>query len=69
MDAPRGQLPPTASNGDVSSRIIGNDEAGEDCRQKLARVRMKTEVFDDVVAQLNAGKDPSKPAKTKRDKK
>lgn len=60
LDAPRGQLPATSSNGQVAERIIGIDEAGEDCRQKLARVKMKTEVFEEVVAQINAGKDPTK---------
>lgn len=64
-DAPKGQLPKTATNGDVSNRIIDTDEAGEDCRQNLARVRMKVDVFNDVVAQLNAGKDPTKPKKDK----
>lgn len=57
MDAPRGQLPVTASNGQVSERIIAIDEAGEDCRQRLARVRMKVEVFNEVVTEINAKKD------------
>lgn len=44
----------------VGDRIIDIDEAGEDCRQKLARAKMKVEVFDEVVAQVNAGKKPKK---------
>lgn len=60
MDAPRGQLPATATNGDVAARIIDMDEAGEDCRQKLARTKMKIEVFNEVVAELNASKNPAK---------
>jgi hypothetical protein len=32
------------------------DEAGEDCRQKLARVKMKVEIYDEIVAEANAGK-------------
>jgi hypothetical protein len=63
MDAPRGQLPADASNGAVSKRIIGIDESGEDCRQRLARVKMKVEVFEEVVAEMNP-----KP-KTQKDKK
>ncbi len=57
--APRGQLPATATNGDVSNRFIDTDEAGENCRQALARVQMKVEVFKDVIAQMNAGKTPT----------
>lgn len=56
-DAPRGQLPATATNGDVATRIVGIDEAGEDCRQKLGRVKMKVEVFNEVVADLNKNPD------------
>lgn len=52
-DAPRGQLPATATNGMVAERIIGIDEAGEDCRQKLARAKMKVDVFNEVVAEMN----------------
>lgn len=59
-DAPRGQLPDTATNEVVADRIIGIDEAGEDCRQKLARAKMKVEVFNEVVAEVNAGKKPKK---------
>lgn len=54
--APKGQLPPTATNGQVSDRIIDNDEAGEDCRQKLDRAKMKVQVFNEVVDQVNAHK-------------
>lgn len=57
-EAPRGQLPADATNGQVAERIIGIDEAGEDCRQKLARAKMKVEVFNEVVAEVNAGKKP-----------
>jgi hypothetical protein len=60
MDAPRGQLPSTATNGDVADRIITLDESGEDCRQRLARVRLKIETFNEVVAEVNAGKKPKK---------
>jgi uncharacterized metal-binding protein len=58
--APRGQLPATATNEQVSERIIGIDEAGEDCRHKLERAKMKVEVFNEVVAEVNAGKKPKK---------
>lgn len=54
--APRGQLPQTASNGVVSERITAIDEAGEDCRQKLDRAKMKIEVFNEVVAEVNKKK-------------
>lgn len=47
----------------MSNRIIDTDQAGEECRQNLARVRMKVEVFNDVTAQMNAGKNPTKPKK------
>ncbi len=58
MEAPRGQLPATASNGVVAERITAN---GEDCRQKLKRAAMKVEVFNEVVAEVNKAK------KTKKD--
>lgn len=51
--APRGQLPATASNGAVTDRVVAIDEAGEDCRQKLDRAKMKVETFNEVVAELN----------------
>ena len=54
MDAPRGQLPITASNGQVNERVTGIDEAGEHCRQQLKRVKTKTEIFEEVVAEINA---------------
>ncbi len=60
LDAPRGQLPTTTTNGEVSTRIIASDEAGEDCRQKLAKAKMKVEVFDEVVKEMNAGTAPKK---------
>lgn len=53
MDAPRGQLPANATNGQVNERVTGIDEAGEDCRQKLKRVKAKTEIFEEVVAEIN----------------
>lgn len=59
-DAPRGQLPATATNEQVAERIAGIDEAGEDCRQRLARAKMKVEVFEEVVAEINKGKKPKK---------
>ena len=65
MDAPRGQLPSTATNGQVADRVVGIDEAGEDCRQKLARAKMKVEVFDEVVADVNKAK--GKKVKPKKD--
>lgn len=55
-DAPRGQLPATADAETVSQRVRGIDEAGEECRQKLARARMKIEVTEEIVAEINAGK-------------
>lgn len=55
-DAPRGQLPYTTPAGAVSTRIAAIDEAGEDCRQRLARVRMKVEVADEIVAEMNKKK-------------
>lgn len=61
MDAPRGQLPSDASLASAIERVIGIDEAGEDCRQRLARARMKVEIFNEVVAAVNAGKEPKKP--------
>jgi hypothetical protein len=60
MDAPAGQLPTTATNGTVSDRIAGIDESGEDCRQRLGRVKTKIEIFNEVVATINAGKEPKK---------
>lgn len=44
----------TATAEQVSQRIRGIDEAGEDCRQRLDRVRMKIEVTEEVVAEMNA---------------
>jgi uncharacterized metal-binding protein len=52
----RGQLPPGTTNGQAADRIVDIDEAGEDCRQKLARVKMKVEIYDEIVAEANAGK-------------
>lgn len=54
MDPPKGQLPADASNAQIADRIVGIDEAGEDCRQRLNRVRMKIETFNEVVAEINA---------------
>lgn len=65
-DAPRGQLPLTATNEQVSGRIIDNDDAGEDCRQKLAHAKMKVETFNEVVADINAGKNAAKSKKEKK---
>lgn len=59
-DAPRGQLPYTAPAGIVSKRITANDEAGEDCRQKLTRARLKIEVTNEIVEAINAGKKPKR---------
>lgn len=44
-DAPSGQLPYTASAAEVAARIVGIDEAGEDCRQKLSTIRQKIDNF------------------------
>lgn len=55
-DAPRGQLPYTTPADAVSTRIKGIDEAGEDCRQRLARVKMKIEVVAEIVAEMNRNK-------------
>ena len=52
-DAPRGQLPYTAPASVVAERFRATDEAGEDCRQKLNRARMKIEVTEEIVNQLN----------------
>ncbi len=52
--ATRGQLPQTATNEQVSNRITDIDHAGEDCRQKLDKVKTKIEVFDEIVAQHKA---------------
>lgn len=60
MDAPAGQLPATATNGQVADRVTGIDEAGEDCRQRLGRVKTKIEIFNEVVAEINKGKEPKK---------
>ena len=62
LDRPRGQLPQGATNGQVSERIVDIDEAGEDCRQKLNRTRMKIEVFKEVVDEMNEAN-----KKTKKD--
>jgi hypothetical protein len=51
---PKGQLPSTATNEQVSNRIVDIDEAGEDCRQKLDRTKMKIEVFNEIVEQQKA---------------
>ena len=53
LNRPRGQLPATATVEQVNDRIVDIDEAGEDCRQKLARARMKVEVFNEVVTEMN----------------
>ncbi len=51
--APRGQLPTDSNAQVVSDRIIDSDEAGEDCRQTVTRLRMKIEVFNEVVSEFN----------------
>ncbi len=53
-DAPVGQLSYDASAEVVAERYRRTDEAGEDCRQKLIRVRLKQEVTEEVVAEINA---------------
>jgi hypothetical protein len=53
LDRPHGQLAPDATNGVVSQRIIDIDEAGEDCRQKLNVARLKIDIFNEVVAEMN----------------
>ncbi len=57
-DAPSGQLPEGATNEDVANRFIDTEAAGEDCRQKLGRVRMKVEVTQEVLAEINARNNP-----------
>lgn len=57
LDRPHGQLPLDATNGVVSQRIVDVDEAGEDCRQKLNVVRLKIDIFNEVVAEMNAAKE------------
>lgn len=54
LDRPHGQLGADASNGTVSQRIVDVDEAGEDCRQKLNVARLKIDIFNQVVAEMNA---------------
>jgi hypothetical protein len=51
---PQGQLPKTATNEQVSNRITDIDHAGEDCRQKLDKAKMKIEVFNEIVAEHQA---------------
>lgn len=53
-DAPKGQLPYTAPAEIVGERFRASDEAGEDCRQKLNRARMKIEVTGEIIDQLNS---------------
>jgi len=60
MDAPAGQLPSDTALVTAIERVVGIDEAGEDCRQRLDRVKTKIEIFNEVVAAINAGKDPKK---------
>lgn len=59
---PQGQLPKTATNEQAATRITDIDHAGEDCRQKLDRAKMKIEVFDEIVAQHKAN-EPKKKGK------
>lgn len=54
LDRPHGQLAIDSTNGVVSQRIVDVDEAGEDCRQKLNVVRMKIDIFNQVVEEMNA---------------
>lgn len=61
MDPPKGQLPSDATNEQVADRIVGIDEAGEDCRQRLNRARMKIETFNEVVAEINAANERARP--------
>lgn len=44
----------------VAERIIGIDEAGEDCRQRLDRIRMRVEIFNEIVAEMNERNNPKK---------
>ena len=60
MDAPAGQLAAGSSLALALDRVTGIDEAGEDCRQRLGRVKTKIEIFNEVVATINAGKQPKK---------
>jgi hypothetical protein len=57
---PKGQLPPGTTNEQAANRITDIDHAGEDCRQKLDRVKMKVEVFDEIVAEHKANSKPKK---------
>ncbi|USM11573.1 hypothetical protein vBCbaSRXM_128 [Citromicrobium phage vB_CbaS-RXM] len=61
MGVPRGQLPSDASAEQVSLRIEGIDEAGEDCRQKLERAKLKIEVTEEVVNEMNSRSGKKKP--------
>lgn len=53
--APKGQLPTGTTNEQASGRITDIDEAGEDCRQKLDKVKVKVEVFNEIIEQQKAG--------------
>lgn len=54
--APKGQLPPTTTNEQAAERIVQIDEAGEDCRLKLDKVKTKIETFNEIVEQYDAKK-------------
>lgn len=56
LRAPVGQLPYTAPAVVVSERIRSGDNAGEDCRQRLDRAKMKNQVAGEVIAEMNAAK-------------
>jgi len=60
MAAPTGQLPVDATNEQVAQRVTGIDEAGEDCRQRLNRARIKLETFNEVVAEINAANEKAR---------
>jgi hypothetical protein len=60
LDRPHGQLAPDASNGVVAQRIVDVDEAGEDCRQKLNVARLKIDIFNEVVKEMNAANEKKK---------
>ena len=52
MDAPVGQLPYGTPAAVSANRIRQGDEAGEDCRQTVARFRMKLEVYQEVLMEM-----------------
>lgn len=53
QDSPKGVLPHGTSTQVAAERIVGIDEAGEDCRQVVHRSHDKLKVYEEIVEQLN----------------